>query len=274
MGQEPTPRTGPAPRPRVSSLTFEQFLAIYPRMAGAEGGEGGGGGGEGIGLGVGGGGGGGGGEGGSGSQEGQGASSSRKTFDKSYVKQLRQGVGGLPHEGRRARNSPEGVRGPRQVGPREDRGRARHAQGPRRIGGGPAREVRGSRQGRTADRARPPHLRLDAEGDGRRRQAARGRPRRRQRRRWVRRRRTRRRRPAPGHGRAHPTRLRPHVAHGSPRHGRGGASYTTSPPKEDNPCPSASLTSWVRSRPPSRRPGTTSSPSCAPPVCRSTPTTT
>lgn len=76
MGQEPTPRTGPAPRPRVSSLTFEQFLAIYPRMAGAEG-EGGEGGGNG------------GGEGGSGSQEGQ-RQQQPQTFDKDYVQGLRK----------------------------------------------------------------------------------------------------------------------------------------------------------------------------------------
>jgi hypothetical protein len=74
MGQEPNPR-GLVPRPRVSSLTLEQFLRAYPRMAGAdgEGGEGSSGG-----------------EGGSqGSQEGQGGQQQARTFDESYVKQLR-----------------------------------------------------------------------------------------------------------------------------------------------------------------------------------------
>lgn len=59
-------------RPRVSSLTFEQFLRAYPRMAGAEGESGT----EGQG-----------GE-GQGSQEGQ-KEQQGKTFDESYVKQLR-----------------------------------------------------------------------------------------------------------------------------------------------------------------------------------------
>lgn len=73
MGQAPTHR-GQVPRPRVSTLTLQQFLDAYPRIAGADG--------EGEGEG----------EGSNGGQEGSGAGGQQqqtKTYDENTVKELR-----------------------------------------------------------------------------------------------------------------------------------------------------------------------------------------